>query len=156
MSTSHAKHAVTRRTALGSLGAGGPGLALAARGAATQDASTAMATHPIVGLWQNAVNGPDAAKMPWTFSVFHADGTYHEWNGMDAGAALGIWRPTGANTAELLFTYQDTDPTTETEAPGTATRVTFDSNPSTGSTVSATEATPATVACSGGPGSAPP
>jgi hypothetical protein len=91
---------------------------MAARSAAAQDD---MATHPVVGFWQNAVTGPDAAKMPWTFSFYYADGTYYEWNGLDAGAALGIWRPAGERTADLMFIYQDVDPTTEAETPGTAT-----------------------------------
>ena len=173
---------LNRRAALAGLGAGGLGLALAgvARPAAAQDATPeAMANHPIVGLWQEVAGGPDAAQMPWLFSVFHADGTYQSWNGLDSGAALGIWRPTGARAVELLCVYQDTDPTTTSEVPGTATfrialaldgdalkgsgnldvripngapivavpdfpwvatRVTFDRNPATGSTI--TQATP--------------
>jgi hypothetical protein len=138
MTHQHSTDAVSRRSALAGLGAGGLGLALgAARPAAAQEAATDMAKHPVVGFWQNRVTGPDAATMPWTFSLYHADGTYHEWNGLDAGAALGIWRPAGERTAELLFIYQDTDPTTATETPGTATfRMTIDAD-DTGDALSA-------------------
>src|SRR5688572_9211519 len=121
MTTLNTGRSLSRRTALAGLGASGLGLALAVSHATAQDTVTEMATHPIVGFWQNRVTGPDAEKMPWTFSLYHADGTYHEWNGLDAGTALGIWRPVGERTAELLFIYQDTDPTTATETPGTAT-----------------------------------
>ncbi len=169
---------VTRRSALAGLGAGGLGMALAATAqhASAQDSAPTMDAHPIVGLWQNKTTGPGSDVMPWTFSQFHADGTYLEWNGLGAGTALGIWRPAGERTADLLFIYRDTDPTTQTEGLGTATfrmtvevdetgdalafdgdldvrdpagnvlvnipdanwtatRVTFDNNPATGSTV---------------------
>src|SRR5688572_15530999 len=181
--TAPVSNPVSRRAALAGLGAGGLGLALAAgtRGAAAQDAAADTASHPIVGLWQEVAGGPDAVQMPWLFSIFHADGTYQSWNGLDSGAALGIWRSTGERTVELLCVYQDTDPTTTSEVPGTATfrialaldgdalegrgnldvrtpdgtlivavpdfpwvatRVTFDVNPATGSTVTAMPATP--------------
>jgi hypothetical protein len=186
MSTSNTRQSVSRRTALAGLGAGGLGLALAAtaRPASAQDAAAEMAHHPLVGLWQNWVGDE---PMPWTFSIYHADGTYLEWNSLNVGAALGIWRPTGERTAESLYIYRDTDPTTVTETPGTATfrmtievdetgnamttaggldlrapdgspiatipgagavtatRVTFDHNPATGSTAATpTAATPTT------------
>ena len=46
-----------------------------------------MAIHPVVGFWQNKTIGPGSDTMPWTFSIFHADGTYYEWNGLGAGGA---------------------------------------------------------------------
>jgi hypothetical protein len=157
-------------------------LASTVRHAAAQDA--AMATHPVVGLWQHNGGPPDAPD--WAFKLFHADGTYVYWGGLNVGAALGIWRPTGERTAEMLEIWRDTDPSPGgTEGPGTAafrfdldvsedgatltysngavnlrdpygaplippgpfengpsTRVTFDVNPATGSTVTA-PATPA-------------
>jgi len=62
---------VSRRTALAGLGAGGLGVALAARGntAAAQDSATEMAKHPIVGNWM--VSTPAGPAM----AVFLADGT---------------------------------------------------------------------------------
>jgi hypothetical protein len=173
---------LSRRTALTGLGAGGLGLVLAAT--AQHVSAQDTANHPVIGLWQNKTTGPDSDVMPWTFSQFHADGSYLEWNGLGAGAALGIWRPAGERTVDLLFVYRDTDPTAQTEGLGTATfqmtvevdeagdaltfggdldlrdpagnlllaipdatwtatRVTFDHNPATGSTVT-TPATPTT------------
>jgi hypothetical protein len=180
---------LTRRSALAGLGAGGFGLALAARPTAGQDAPTDVASHPVVGLWQTMA--PLYSDLPPdpAFEVFHADGTYTTWSGWDLGAALGIWRPTGARTAEVLYIWVDTSPfptgqdqrsqrgtatftfrldvdeanTTLTYADGTmdlrdaagthlgapssfagrtAIRVTFDTNPATGSTVLADSATP--------------
>lgn len=113
---------LSRRTALGRVAAIGAALGLSSRvePTAAWEATPAPATtHPVVGLWQNAVTG--TGGMPWTFSLYHADGTYHEWNGLKLGSALGIWRPTGARTAELMFVYQDTDPAATREIPGTVT-----------------------------------
>ena len=64
---------------------------------ATPAAMTAMATHPVVGTWQMTGELPD-----FTFSfmaTFHGDGTYMEiypWGAI----FLGVWKPTGARTAE--------------------------------------------------------
>ena|GEM_PF-6432064 len=175
MSTPHRDSTVSRRAALTGIGAGATGLALAATARRTAAQDAALTTHSVVGLWQEVAGGPDASVMPWLFSIFHDDGTYQSWNGLDSGAALGIWRSTGEGTVELLCIYQDTDPTTTSELAGTATfrialaldgdalagngtldvrapdgssllelpdfpwvatRVTFDNNPATGSTVS--------------------
>jgi hypothetical protein len=117
-------NSISRRTAITGLGAGGIGVAVAAttRHAVAQDATPPVATqHPLIGLWQNLTTGPGSDTMPWVFSIFHADGTYHAWNGLGAGSALGIWRSTGDGIGDLLFIYLDTDPTTATETPGTAT-----------------------------------
>jgi len=185
MTTSNADRSVTRRVAVAGLGAGGLGLALAARPAAAQDATPDMAAHPLVGLWQfNGALDPAQGPSPG-FETYHADGTYFSWGGPDTGAAVGIWRPTGERTAEALWIATDIDPslgsgaqpgtatfraTAEVDATGTtltyaggsidvrdvhgavlfasdefpvptSTRVTFDVNPATGSTV--TQATPA-------------
>ena len=69
MTTSHTTPSISRRAALAGLGAGGIGLALAdVPVAAAQDAD-AMATHPIIGVWNvKAPPGPSLA-------VFLADGT---------------------------------------------------------------------------------
>ena len=93
------------------------------RGGATaaQDATPVVGgAHPVVGLWQ--FNGaPDPAQGPRPgFEIYHADGTYTAAGGAETGAASGIWRPTGARTAEVLWVFPDTDPGGE-YAPGTAT-----------------------------------
>src|SRR4051794_18116688 len=112
---------ISRRSAIAGLGVGGLGVAfVSARPAAAQDAAE-TASHPVVGFWLNAVTGPGSDISPWTLCIFHADGTFVGWNGLNAGAALGIWRPTGERAADLLFVFLDTDPTTATETPGTAT-----------------------------------
>lgn len=82
------------------------------------------AGSPLVGAWQwNSF--PAAGEIccgpePATFAIFHTDGTYVEWNPV-AGTAIGIWRMTGARTADLVFVFPDTDPSLKGYAPGTAT-----------------------------------
>lgn len=177
MTTHRPGASVTRRTALAGLGAGGLGVALATRGVAAQDTAADMAAHPIVGCWQNWV--PDDPGITWVFCLFHPDGTYHDWNAspvtVHQTAGMGVWRPTGERTADLVFMYHGVDPATQVEAtttfrlavavdatgdaltydgdldvrgadgspifaaPGfrwTATRVTIERNPATGSTAS--------------------
>ena len=114
---------VSRRAALAGLGAAGAGLALATtRGAAAQDAATEIAKHPVVGLWQyDGGFGTVPGAPDWCFSIYHADGTYLTWGGLNVGAALGLWRPTGERTGEVLFVWTDTDPFPDgVEGPGTA------------------------------------
>ena len=67
---------ISRRTALAGLGAGGLGLALSARGTSAQDA-TAMADHPMVGMWLAMANPPRRGEDPQfpAPSLFAADGT---------------------------------------------------------------------------------
>jgi len=113
---------VSRRAALAGLGAAGIGAALATVGSAAARQDVPLADHPIVGLWQyDGGFGPLQGGRDWTYEIFHADGTYVAWGGLNVGAALGIWRPTGERTAEVLFIWQDTDPfPTGVEGPGTA------------------------------------
>jgi hypothetical protein len=109
MTTSTTRQSVSRRTALAGLGAGGLGLALAATAhpAAAQEGAGDLASHPLVGLWQLPIIGPDAPVSPWAFQVYHADGTMSSWNaGLTAGV-LGLWRPTGERTADVLWVTQD-------------------------------------------------
>src|SRR5262245_36308149 len=102
MATSQTDRSVSRRTALAGIGAGGLGLALAARGgsAAARDATAeAMANHPIVGVWMVTTPiGPSLA-------VFSADGTNIQGvptaqagpQGVTfTGAQVGTWEPTSA------------------------------------------------------------
>lgn len=115
MTTSRTTAAVSRRTALAGLGAGGLGLALAAsaRPAAAQDTtSEAMASHPIVGVWNvKAPSGPDIA-------VFSADGTnVHALPTASAGpqgvqfvsALVGTWEPIGPRTVHFTSVQQISD-----------------------------------------------
>jgi hypothetical protein len=117
MSVSTNSNSVSRRAALAGLGAGGVGLAVmaTARHASAQDAAA-----PLVGAWQWN-SGADHPE-PNTFAIFHADGTYTEWNPV-AGAAIGIWRMTGDRAFDLLFIFADTDPSPDVAAwgPGSAT-----------------------------------
>jgi hypothetical protein len=96
MTTRQPDRSVSRRTALAGLGAGG--LALAARGAVAQDASTERAGHPIVGAWLTISQPPPAIP-----SIFAADGTVtiaYPPNYVDPtlgltfqGPMLGAWEP---------------------------------------------------------------
>ncbi len=66
---------------------------------ATPDAVTVMATHPLVGTWQqHALEGPAVTGVV----VFHADGTMVATSPY-RGVRVGIWRPTGERTAELVL-----------------------------------------------------
>src|SRR5688500_17531350 len=93
--------AVSRRTALAGLGAGGLGVALAAtsRHSAAQEATpAALASHPIVGVWMvTTPMGPSLA-------VFSADGSNIQGvptanagpQGVTfTGAQVGTWAPDG-------------------------------------------------------------
>jgi hypothetical protein len=109
MTTTDQPSILSRRTALAGLGAASAGLAIASRPVAAQDATVDLASHPMVGLWQSAVTGPDAAVSPWAFEIYHADGTFSSWNAGFTFSTLGIWRPTGERTAEVLWIAQDVD-----------------------------------------------
>jgi hypothetical protein len=101
---------------IGSLGIGRAGLGTSAQDATPEE----LAGGPLVGAWQwNAsADNPE----PSTFAIFHADGTYTEWQPV-AGQAIGIWRMTGERTFDLLFVFPDTDPSLDVAkwGPGTAT-----------------------------------
>jgi hypothetical protein len=98
VNTRSTNRSTSRRTALAGLGAGGLGLALAARGgsAAARDATAeAMANHPIVGVWMVTTLGPNLA-------VFSADGSNIQGvptaqagpQGVTfTGAQVGVWEP---------------------------------------------------------------
>ena len=109
MTTHQSNRSDSRRTALAGLGAAGVGVAFATnvRHAAAQEGAGDLAVHPMVGLWQLPIIGPDATASPWAFQVYHADGTMSSWNaGLTAGV-LGLWRPTGERTADVLWVMQD-------------------------------------------------
>jgi hypothetical protein len=113
--------ALTRRSTLAVLAGGGLGLVLANRTAAAQVATPGGTSgRPLIGTWQ--WNASPGRPEPSTFAIFHADGTYHEWQPV-AGESIGIWRMTGERTFDLLFVFADTDPSPDvsTFSPGTAT-----------------------------------
>jgi hypothetical protein len=90
----------TRRTAALTLGLGGLSALLATRPAlAAQDATPAMATHPIVGAWL-ITRYPDTADEGQSIGIFAETGLYAMllW---DRNVTLGEWRPTGDNSVEI-------------------------------------------------------
>jgi hypothetical protein len=115
MTNHRAESAISRRTALAGLSAGGVGLALAAtaRPAAAQDAATATAGHPIVGAWRGITPGGPA------LTIFHPDGTaVFADPPTTVDPALGVvsrslgiatWEPTGARSIHFTATelYSD-------------------------------------------------
>lgn len=111
---------LSRRTTLLGLGVSAAiALGNEATSTAAQESTPAIeAGVPLVGAWQwNAYpDNPESA----TFAIFHADGTYVEWQPV-GGTAIGIWRTTGERTYDLLFVFPDTDPSLDGFGPGTAT-----------------------------------
>ena len=99
MTTRPTDRSVSRRAALAGLGAGGLGLALAARGAVAQDATAdALANHPIVGVWMMTTPiGPGLAV--FTADGIHIGGVPTAQAGPQGvtftGAQAGTWEPTG-------------------------------------------------------------
>lgn len=99
--TSTSKSALSRRTALAGLGAGGLGVALAspARQTAAQDATPAtMAGHPLVGTWIITRDVTNTTQVP-VVVVFTADGGF-----IDPGQGVaGVWEPTGPRSAAMTI-----------------------------------------------------
>ena len=99
MSTPRSNAAVSRRSAIAGLSAGGLGVAMAARGASAQDATpTATAGHPIVGTWIVDRNIATGAEAP-VVGVFTADGGFTDaYQG-----ATGVWEATGPNSVAFTL-----------------------------------------------------
>jgi hypothetical protein len=106
--TTRTPNALSRRSALAGLGAGGLGIALAAtpRSGSAQDAATDLANHPLVGTWLAIT--PFGAS-PETFA---ADGSFVGGPpiigpGADGvvflGPAIGVWESTGDNSGSATF-----------------------------------------------------
>ena len=97
----------TRRAALVGVGAGGLGMALAARGTSAQDAATDLAGHPLTGSW--AVMSPGGV-VP---QLHGADGSiiaFFPPNYVDPalgltfqGPALGRWEADGERSGHFTF-----------------------------------------------------
>ena len=95
---------VARRAVLGGSAAMAAGLVArfgAPNPAVAQDATpstAAMATHPVVGLWQLTNDLGGGITFP-SLAMFHADGTYIEDYPDAASFSMGLWQPTGERTA---------------------------------------------------------
>ena len=96
---SNASPAVSRRTALVGLGAGGLGIALTTRGAAAQEGAVTLAGHPLTGTWLvmtpggvvPQIHGPDGSVIA-AFAPNYVDpllGLVFQ------GPALGVWEADG-------------------------------------------------------------
>lgn len=107
--TSHSTSGpVSRRATIATLAGGGLGLAMAAASqpaSARQEASpTAMANHPMVGVWVIDRVPDDPTELPTT-NVYHADGTLTD----DTVGAAGVWEATGPRTVNftLIFIFTE-------------------------------------------------
>jgi hypothetical protein len=109
---------LSRRSALAGLGAGGIGVALAARGAAAQETADATA-HPIVGLWTHA-RGPETPPGLRAFTAIHGDGTVSMIHSF-GGPGVGAWQPTGERSVQWLVTFLNIADTPGGFAEGTVT-----------------------------------
>ena len=70
-----------------------------------ESTEAATTTHPVVGLWcwDLAHMNPPGAR---SYAIFHADGTFVDANPF-LNTGVGLWRPTGPRTADLLIYYHD-------------------------------------------------
>jgi len=104
---------VSRRTALAGLGAGGLGVALAARGTHASAQGMSTADHPLMGMWlaiRDSVRGGANPQVP-TPSLFAADGTVilgfvPAEIGMDdnlvfISTLMGVWEPYDERTGHF-------------------------------------------------------
>src|SRR4051812_29726944 len=95
---------VTRRTALAGLSAGGLGLVLTAQSAAAQDATDAMAKHPIVGVWNVMTPGGPAPGvfLPNGTVLVTPQVTQAGPNGVTfCTSQLGVWEPVSERGAHF-------------------------------------------------------
>lgn len=116
MSTSGPNAAVSRRSALAGLSAGGLGVALSTRRAAAQDATAEMANHPLVGIWLAGANVNELGLVHLA-----ADGSSTFQGGSIAtgpddaltfsGSAMGVWEPVSERGIHITFTWQNRDAT---------------------------------------------
>ena len=107
MTTQRTARPVSRRTTLAGLGAGGLGMALAARGTSAQDAATDLAGHPLTGSW--AVMSPGGVNP----QLHGADGSiiaFFTPHYVDPalgltfqGPALGRWEADGERSGHFTF-----------------------------------------------------
>ena len=103
------RHAVVLRSiavvfALALVGLVGPGRAGARQ---ATPVVTQTSVHPIVGSWM--LDSDPAPDNVLSLSVFHADGTYTEFDPEDGSTGAGAWASTGDNTAILTIVFLDAD-----------------------------------------------
>lgn len=82
---------------------------------AQETTPAAMAEHPVVGGWR-LENINEDGTIVISYAVFHADGTYVEAFG-EGAPLIGVWKPTGAHTADLTLFAADVDPDPEVTVP---------------------------------------
>ena len=98
MSTSDHCSLVSRRSTIAGLGAGGLGLALAAKRSVSAQDATEMAGHPLVGTWIIDRNVATTEEVP-VVVIFTSDGGFTDaYQG-----ACGVWEPTGPNSAAFTL-----------------------------------------------------
>jgi hypothetical protein len=115
---SHASLVVSRRSALGGVGGAAAALSLGGLGRATAQEATpsAMAAHPIVGVWlnMNATVPPSPSV-----SIYAADGSFVSINPVNykdtergvvyASDLVGTWEPTGPRSIHLTGISMESD-----------------------------------------------
>jgi hypothetical protein len=115
---SHASLVVSRRSALGGVGGAAAALSLGGLGRATAQEATpsAMAAHPIVGVWlnMNATVPPSPSV-----SIYGADGSFVSINPVNykdtergvvyASDLVGTWEPTGPRSIHLTGISMESD-----------------------------------------------
>ena len=73
-----------------------------------------MADHPLVGAW--LYHNPPEDPNPYTYGVFHDDGTYIEVTDVTTG--VGVWQATGERAADVTVFYQDIKSFSDEYEPG--------------------------------------
>jgi hypothetical protein len=106
-----APSALTRRTALGGVGAAAAAVGLGGVSrVAAQGAGSEMATHPIIGVWlsMNPGDPPQASPVSFTadgiMTVAFAPSYIDPGLGVTfQGTAIGVWEPTGERSIQFIF-----------------------------------------------------
>ena len=74
------------------------------RSASAQDATpSAMAHHPIVGLWSGSAT-VGTTPGPRSITAFHGDGTLTSLNSF-GGTGVGAWQASGERAVQLVLTF---------------------------------------------------
>jgi len=107
METPRSDSTVSRRTALAGIGAGGLGVAFAARTAAAQDGAGDLAGHPLVGSWAVMTPGgvvPQLHGADGSIIAFYPPSYVDPMLGLTfQGPALGRWEADGERSGRFTF-----------------------------------------------------